>query len=332
LIALVGSERIGALLRKEKDETSPFKLFLGGFVEFYLHSSFAKSGGFLFSKTFRLRAGLSIVKTGFVKYFHGTKLKDPSMKKCWLPAIAGWLVMSLNTRAQFANAVIAYDAGTGFAAGFTNTSAALGAPTSGTGVTPFAPPFAKTQIVSIGAGGEITLQMSQAITEDSTHAYGLDFILFANEFFVNSSSGVRGLFYHSASILVQVSADDVNWFTLNPALAPSAGELYPTSGTGNPQIPVDPSLTTADFIGQNLAGVTALYNGSAGGTGYDLAWAQDINGNSADLTSADYVRIEVQSGVLDLDGVSAVPEPSSWLLAVAGTMTLVFYRRQKISN
>jgi hypothetical protein len=34
LIALVGSERIGALLRKEKDETSPPKLFLGGFVEF----------------------------------------------------------------------------------------------------------------------------------------------------------------------------------------------------------------------------------------------------------------------------------------------------------
>jgi hypothetical protein len=34
LNALVGSERIGALLRKEKDETSPLKLFLGGFVEF----------------------------------------------------------------------------------------------------------------------------------------------------------------------------------------------------------------------------------------------------------------------------------------------------------
>jgi hypothetical protein len=34
LIALVGSERIGALLRKEKDEASPAKLFLGRLVEF----------------------------------------------------------------------------------------------------------------------------------------------------------------------------------------------------------------------------------------------------------------------------------------------------------
>jgi hypothetical protein len=34
LIALVGSERIGALLRKEKDGISPPKLFFGGFVEF----------------------------------------------------------------------------------------------------------------------------------------------------------------------------------------------------------------------------------------------------------------------------------------------------------
>ncbi len=254
------------------------------------------------------------------------------MNKCWLPALTGLFAMSLNVHAQFANAVIAYDTGTGFAAGFTNSAAALGAPTSGTGVTPFAPPFAKTQLVSIGAGGEITLQLSQAITDDPSHAYGLDFILFANQFFVNSSSGVSGLFYHSASLLVQVSTDDSTWFTLNPSLAPQAGELYPTSGTGNPQIPVNPSLTLANFTGQNLAGITALYNGSAGGTGFDLAWAQDINGNNADLTSADYVRIEVQSGVLDLDGVSVVPEPSAWLLALAGTTVLAFYRQRKNLN
>jgi hypothetical protein len=62
LIALVGSERIGALLRKEKDEASPPKLFLDGSSNF-LHSSFAKLEVFLFSKIFRPRAGLSIVKT-----------------------------------------------------------------------------------------------------------------------------------------------------------------------------------------------------------------------------------------------------------------------------
>jgi hypothetical protein len=63
LIALVGSERIGALLRKEKDGISPPKLFFGGFVEFTSIPRLRSLEVFLFSKIFRSRAGLSIVKT-----------------------------------------------------------------------------------------------------------------------------------------------------------------------------------------------------------------------------------------------------------------------------
>jgi len=202
----------------------------------------------------------------------------------------------------------------------------------GTGVTPFAPPYAKSQLVSIGTGGEITLQMAAPILNNPSDPYGINFILFANEFFVNSSSGVSGLFYHSASILIQVSADDSTWFTLNPSLAPQAGELFPTDGSGNPQIAVNPSQTTADFTGQNLAGIESLYAGSAGGTGYDLAWALDANNNSVNLASADYVRIEVQSGVLDLDGISAVPEPATWTLILTGTALAGFRLRKKYNQ
>ena len=138
-------------------------------------------------------------------------------------AVASLSVLSaLSVRAQYASNVLDYNPGTGFAAGFTNASAALGAPALGAAVTPFAPPFAKSQIVSIGTGGEITLQMASPIWNDPSDPYGINFILFANEFFVNSSSGVSGLFDHSASILIQVSADDSTWFTLNPSLAPQA--------------------------------------------------------------------------------------------------------------
>jgi hypothetical protein len=49
LIALVGSGRIGALLRKEKDGTSPHKLFLGG-SSYSPHTSFAKLEVFCFQK------------------------------------------------------------------------------------------------------------------------------------------------------------------------------------------------------------------------------------------------------------------------------------------
>jgi hypothetical protein len=241
------------------------------------------------------------------------------------------LLTVLSVHAQYATSVVDYNSGTGFAAGYTNASAALGAPAPGASVTPFAPPFSKSQLVSIGAGGDITLQMSVPILNDASDPYGINFIVFANEFFVNSSSGVSGLFYHSASIQVQVSQDDSTWYTLNPALAPQAGELYPTYGNGNPLIPVNPALTLANFEGQNLTGVESLYGGSAGGTGYDLSWALDGNNNSVDLASADYVRIEVQSGVLDLDAVSTVadvPEPAAWTLFLAGAVMTCFRLRK----
>jgi hypothetical protein len=251
---------------------------------------------------------------------------------CLALALAGGVIVPQISRAQFADTVISYNSGTGFAPGFTTASAALGAPASGGSITPFAPPFSKSQIVSIGAGGEITLQLSTPIVNDPSDPYGINFILFANEFFVDNSSGdVTGLFNHTASssILVLVSPDVSTWYTLNPALAPQAGSLFPISGSGNPQIAVNPSLTLASFTGQNLAGIASLYDGSAGGTGYDLAWAQDANGNSVNLASADYVQIEVQSGVLDLDAVSVVPEPATWLLTVVGGSLFLFYRSTK---
>ncbi len=252
------------------------------------------------------------------------------MKKFRLPlALAGCLALSLNARAQFAGSVLSYDPGTGFAAGFTNATAALGAPTSGASVTPFAPPFSKSQIVSIGAGGEITLQLTSPWTHDSAHAYGLDLNIFANQFFVSNGGNVSGLFFHAASALVQVSQDGSSWFTLNPALAPQPGALFPTDGNGNPTIPVDPSLTLASFTGQNLAGVRTLYNGSAGGTGYSFAWAQDANGSSVVLPEVDYVRLEVNSGVVDLDGIATVPEPVPWALLLCGALFFIPLRLVK---
>jgi hypothetical protein len=62
----------------------------------FLHSSFAKSGGFLFSKISRPRADLSIAKTVRGKnYFSRTKLKDQQMKKMFVTlAIASLSVLS----------------------------------------------------------------------------------------------------------------------------------------------------------------------------------------------------------------------------------------------
>lgn len=246
-------------------------------------------------------------------------------------ALAGWLAVSMTARAQFADSVLSYDPGSGFAAGFTNTSSALGAPASGSGVTPFAPPFSKNQLLSIGAGGEVTVQMDTPILNDSTAPFGLNFIIFANSFFVqNGGSGQTAttggtLFYHPASTIIQVSPDDVNWYTLNTALAPQPGQWFPTYGAGDPQLPVDPALANMNLAGMTLGQIEALYGGSAGGTGFSLSWAQDSAGNNVDLASADYVRIEVLSGVLDMDAISAVPEPGTWALILAGGAVIWFW-------
>jgi hypothetical protein len=244
-------------------------------------------------------------------------------------ALAGLFVMSTTLRAQFADAVISYNSGSGFAAGFTNASTALGAPTPGGGVTPFAPPFAKNQIVSIGAGGSLTLQLDTPIMNNPSDPFGIDFMIFGNTFFVLSGSTATGALggNNTGTTRVEVSADDVNWFTLNPALAPTVDGIFPTDGTGNPLVAVDPSLTASSFAGQNLAGVRSLYNGSAGGSGFDLAWAQDSLGNDANLAFADYVRIDVLSGKSEIDAISVVPEPATYALVLAGA-GLFFLRRK----
>jgi hypothetical protein len=250
-------------------------------------------------------------------------------------AAASLFVMSATVHAQYADSVLSYVSGTGIATGYTNTSSALGAPALGSSVNPMAPSFSNSQLISIGAGGEITLQMSMAIMANPEDPYGLDFIIFANSFFVaNGGSGQNettsgSLFYHAATMLIQVSPDDVNWYMLNPSLAPQAGEWFPSYGGGNPQIPMNPALMSTSFAGDTLGEIESLYDGSAGGTGYSLSWAQNADGSGADLTSVDYVQIDVESGVLDLDAVSVVPEPATWALFAAGA-TLLGFRMKKI--
>lgn len=253
-----------------------------------------------------------------------------------LSALAGLSLVPVIAQAQFASGVVLYNPGSGFSPNFTNSSAALGAPASGGGVTPFAPPFSTSQLVSIGAGGSLTLHLNTPIMNNPANAYGIDMMIFGNSFFVitsgtGSSAITSGaIFTSTVSTRVEVSADGSTWFTLDPNLAPNVGTLFPTDGTGNPFIPVNPALVGADFNGLNLSGIRSLYGGSAGGAGFDLSWARDDYGNSVDLQSASFVRIDVLSGRTQIDAVSAVPEPGAWMLGAIGALVrLKFVGRRK---
>jgi len=273
------------------------------------------------------------------------------MKKIRLaPAIAGlFLALTLDARAQFASSVVSYSQGdvnnNAYYATFNNPTAALGAPSAistdpyfgASPVDPFDAPYLNSQIVGVGAGGSLTLQFNTPILNSPSNPFGVDFLVFGHAGFTitngdYSSGGITdGSLYAggTANMRVSVSADGVHFFTLNPNLTPQVDALFPTDGSGNPVLPVNPALTAADFAGKNLAQIRALYAGSAGGEGFSLNWAVDSSNQSVLLPSVNYVRFDGVSDVAFIDAVAVVPEPSAAALALLGAAVMSWLPRAK---
>lgn len=225
----------------------------------------------------------------------------------------------------FATSVISYTAGTGAAAGHRNPASALGEPSRMTGsagsvetVTPFQPPYLPSQIVSIGAGGSLVLELGTPAIDDAGHAHGIDLIVFGNAFFTDMAypSGSPGLCAGEGG-LVDVSDDGADWRTV-PGVSVDgpmplmgwidAGPYDSVPGTVPTDFlrAVDPALTADDLVGMEYADVVVAYDGSAGGAGIDLA--------SVGLTHARYVRFRHPVGATgspEIDAVAVVPPTAS---------------------
>ncbi|HJN90471.1 MAG TPA: hypothetical protein QGG93_09075 [Verrucomicrobiota bacterium] len=227
---------------------------------------------------------------------------------------------------QFAAEVVSYKSGVGFAtdwssgAGYTNRDTVLGAPARetpgewGGPITPFSPPYRLDQILSIGEGGEVTLKFARPIRDEPLNPFGLDFIVFGAAGFTItngdfSGGGITdGLLFGQADgeTRVLVSADGAAWFALAPEQAPAFDAYHPTDGNGDFGLPTNPALAKGDFDSGGLVKFSELYAGSGGGTGYDIAWAIDADGNPASLGQVQFVRLEVLSGKAEIDAVSDV--------------------------
>ena len=257
------------------------------------------------------------------------KTQIRTMKKISLfaLALASLVINSSAAKTNFAAQVISYHPGTGAAAGFTNTSAVLGEPSRvnpfGDAVEPFNPPYRPVQLLSIGAGGFVTIKFDKPVEDKSKNPFGLDFILFGNTGFIVTND-FDPITYESigtpatdgstfgnstGATRVSVSKDGEKWYVLDPALAPVADGLFPTDGAGDFRVPTQPGLTAAHFAGATVEDIREFYASSGGGTGYDIAWARKANGKKADLSSIRYVRVEVLSGRAELDGFVEVDAP-----------------------
>jgi len=218
-------------------------------------------------------------------------------------AVAAATASDVRADSPFASSVVSYVAGSGAVAGFNNASVALGPPERFTGeglipqaVTPFQPAFRPNEVVSLGVGGRLVLAFDRDVVDDPRNPHGIDLIVYGNAFFTDGSFGfgsVAGLASEGGTI--RVSADGVNW-VLAKGLA--ADGLFPTLGyldvgpfSTTPGLvesdflkPMDPAITLGDCVGLSYEELLALYDGSGGGTGIDLA--------TLGLDRIRYVRID----------------------------------------
>ena len=260
-------------------------------------------------------------------------------------ALASLSIVNGSSAGQFADSVQGYDPGTGFAKefgsglGYTNATAALGQPSRETSfdpVQPFNSPFDRSELVSLGTNGFLTVRFAAPIRNDPTHPFGADFIIYGNTAFIDNdypngrTDAAASTFGQNPGVTrVSVSRGDGLFYTLNPVLAPTVDGLFPTDGAGTFGEPVNPAFTQADFAGKSLAEIRALYHGSAGGTSYDLAWAVDDQGAPVLLEQVSLIRVDVLSGRAEIDGFAMVPEPSAGALLGLGSVLFgLFVRRQ----
>ncbi|MEM6504143.1 MAG: hypothetical protein AAF711_01610 [Planctomycetota bacterium] len=253
--------------------------------------------------------------------------------------VLGVIVLALLSSAYastdpWADNVVSYSQGTNPAAGLTDPTSALSQPTrdtnltspTGGAVTPFQPAFGADEIVSIGAGGHLTVSFDEPVVDDADNPFGIDLLVFGNAFYIynaGSQSAAGGAFTEGG--VIEVSANGTDFFTVSNT---AADGLFPTNGYTDPSRdltslgpgggvavgttptdftrPVDPARSVG--AGDTLDDILAIYDGSGGGVGIDLA--------VVGLSEVSFVRISNplgSSATPEIDGFADVA-PGSFVL------------------
>ncbi|MDP7005393.1 MAG: hypothetical protein QF718_04200 [Phycisphaerales bacterium] len=230
------------------------------------------------------------------------------------------IVLSLISN-PWADSVITYDEGVGGSPGYNIPEVSLGEPSRFTGediwpgvVSPFNPPWLADEIVSIGAGGTLTVSFDEPVVDDQANPWGVDLIIFGNTGLVDNSypEGVVGGVFSDDGGLIEVSQNGNQWFAVTSKLADG---LWPTCGfvDSNPYdsvegnvpsnftLPMDPRLTLENVMGLTHAELLTLYQTSGGGVPVDIS--------ETGLTEISYVKITINENsklTPEIDGFADV--------------------------
>jgi len=152
----------------------------------------------------------------------------------------------------------------------------------------------KQLVVTLGPGSSIIVGFDHKVLDEPDNPYGIDLIVFGNAAFtaqsvVEPNSYMDNLQISSPALIIgeKVRVEVAPYFG-GPWLAFSRGpwgdNLFPTNRFAwdsvnknwgqplNPLKPVNPNLKLSDFAGLTVSQAISLYDGSAGGTGFDLEW------------------------------------------------------------
>lgn len=179
---------------------------------------------------------------------------------------------------------------------------------SGSTINPAYPAWSGGRLLSLvgdddeGTPGFVTIKFDHDVLDDPNNPFGIDFLVFGNAFGVRDSDENIQLTTDPLTVsftgkgsyenaLVEVSQDGETWYPYDEkgpyadSFMPTLGYLYdpaaPDTGLFNGNLywgraaratrPVNPACSFSSFSGLNLAQVCQRYDGSAGGTGFDLA-------------------------------------------------------------
>ena len=213
------------------------------------------------------------------------------------------------------------------------------------------PSWGDGYITTFNEGDWAVVKFDHQVMDAPNNPYGLDFIAYGNAFYIGGGGYVSDTTDHGSfglagglfaePLKISVSQDGADWYTYNDG--PYGDALYPTNpwawdqdlwdSTGNGwtnevendfTLPVDPSLTLADMTAGTSADAMALYAGSAGGAGFDLA--------ESGYNWIEYIKVEGVSGFSggEIDAfsdVAAVPIPGAVWLLVSGMIGLIGSRK-----
>ena len=179
-------------------------------------------------------------------------------------------------------------------------------------------------ITTIADGAEIVVGFDHKVADDPGNSYGADFTVFGNAAFlgdgwVGPDTNMEQYFLQSPAaviaepVMISVAQQPNGpWFTFTDG--PYGDTAFPTNAFGwdrdaddwGQEIdwlkPVDPNLSISDFDGLSAADAIDIYDGSAGGTGFDL---KDLDPNDYEALTVDpnsgrkwiqYIKVEFLPG------------------------------------